>query len=76
MALLGDQYRADSDTNDGEVQAVVRVRDVPWLKKALVAALLTLAEPENWNVPAGVSRATVSDYANEILDSLEFQDIP
>lgn len=76
MALQGDQYRADSDTNDGEIEAVVRVRDVQWLKKALVASMLTLANQDNWTIPPGVSNELVSDYANEILDSLTFDPPP
>lgn len=68
----GEKFYSDSETSEAVVTASVRLRDVGWLKRALVAGVAAIGLSSRWEVHSESARATIEDYANEILDSLQF----
>lgn len=65
-------YKATADQTDAVTTASVTLRDVPYLRRAMVNAVYDMTHRGNWIIPDGVDEATVMDYANEVFESLEF----
>lgn len=69
-------YYATGETTDAETTASVTLRDVVWLRRAIVAALYDLTRDENWTLTNPAQAATVADYANEVFESITFDPPP
>lgn len=73
---LDPVFYSTGETTDAEQSASVLFRDVPWLRRAIVAALLQITRSEYWQVTNEAQRALVEDYANEVFESLTFDPAP
>lgn len=69
-------YKATAETTDAETTASVTLRDVPYLRRALVNAVYDMTHMHNWVIDPAADPETVRDYANEVFESLEFNPAP
>lgn len=65
-------YKATADETDAVTTASVTLRNVPYLRRALVNAVYDMTDMRNWIIDPAADPEIVRDYANEVFESLEF----
>jgi hypothetical protein len=68
-------FNADDTQNTVNQYAVIRLRDVLWVRRSLTMALFYLTNPENWIAPNQDALNRAVDYGNELFESLQFMPI-
>lgn len=70
----GEPFRSGEETSEALARASVSFRSVPWLRRAVVAALAALTHEGRWRLHDAAAAATVYDYAHEVLESLTIEE--